>query len=290
MEREARRKRIVERGSDRLALISGRIDSLDPPSSPNSFHGGSSTYSTPRDDFRGHAHSALDSAIKSTVFFEDHRHGGNDTSNIWSRHDIDDGVSQVKATKSEAKVAEVEQSEVKSVLRPISAAKSGNEVESSHVPTTVSNSSCDANAKPPRKPPFSDFFGSITPREINSCIITSENTRVFCSIAISILVVLSHVNLPRKVVKSKSLIAWRPLYVVLLTDLMIVAARLALYVQRGSEKAEQDKEQRFQEDGHNWGSAMKLLEFGLVLHQTIRAIFIDCSFYLAIVVCGLSLV
>ncbi|XP_022842652.1 uncharacterized protein LOC111366186 [Olea europaea var. sylvestris] len=290
MEREARRKRIMEGGSDRLALISGRVHSMDPLSSPNSFSGQSSTYSTPGDNYRGHAYSESDSGINNTVFFPDHRHGGDDTSNIQSRHDIfDDGDSQVKVTKFEAKVAEVEQSEVKSVLTPLSAAKPGNEVESSLVATTVSKASYDANAKPFQKP-FGNLFSSRTPREINSCIITSENTRVFCSIVIAILVVLSHVNFPCKVVKSKSLIAWRPLYVVLLTDLMIVAARLALYVQRGSDKAEQDEEQRFQEDGHNWGSAIKLLEFGLVLHQTVRAVFIDCSFYLVIVVCGLSLV
>lgn len=65
----------MEGGSDRLALISGRVHSMDPLSSPNSFSGQSSTYSTPGDNYRGHAYSESDSGINNTVFFPDHRHG-----------------------------------------------------------------------------------------------------------------------------------------------------------------------------------------------------------------------
>ncbi|KAK4428077.1 hypothetical protein Salat_1576700 [Sesamum alatum] len=98
--------------------------------------------------------------------------------------------------------------------------------------------------------------------------------------------ILSHVNLPHVLVKSKSLIAYRPLYAVLLIDMLIVAARLALYAQG----REVEQEPNFEFDGCNWLGAIKMLEWGMVLHHTLRAILIDCSFYLAIVVCGLSLV
>ncbi|KAG8379930.1 hypothetical protein BUALT_Bualt07G0140900 [Buddleja alternifolia] len=134
---------------------------------------------------------------------------------------------------------------------------------------------------------FIHYMLTITPKEINSSIVSSEDTRVICSIVVAILVVLSHVNLPHSAVKSKSLIAYRPLYVVLLTDVLIVGARLALYTRC---REEEDKEAKVEEGGENWGGAVKLLEWGLVLHQTLRAIFIDCSFYVAIVVCGLSIV
>ncbi|GFP88882.1 hypothetical protein PHJA_001031900 [Phtheirospermum japonicum] len=140
------------------------------------------------------------------------------------------------------------------------------------------------NANLPYKP-FEYHLSSISPKEINFSIISSENTRVVCSFVIAVLVVLSHVNLPHNVVESKSLIAYRPLYALLLTDALIVAARLALY----SEGKEDDNEIKFKGGNNNWDGAVKLLEWGLVLHQTVRAVFIDCSCYVAIVVCGLSM-
>ncbi|KAL3631867.1 hypothetical protein CASFOL_024851 [Castilleja foliolosa] len=141
------------------------------------------------------------------------------------------------------------------------------------------------NANLPYKP-FEYHLSSISPKEINFSIISSENTRVVCSFVIAVLVVLSHINLPHHVVESNSLIAYRPLYALLLTDTLIVAARLALY----SEEKEDDNEVKFEGGNNNWDGAVKLLEWGLVLHQTVRAVFIDCSFYVAIVVCGLSMV
>lgn len=130
------------------------------------------------------------------------------------------------------------------------------------------------------------LLSSVTPSEINFSIISSEDTRVICAVALAIMVVLSHVTLPHdKVVRPKSLITYRPLFVVLLTDVFIVGVRLAPYTQIRKE----DKKSSIEEDEDNWGRAFKLLEFGLVLHQMIRALFIDCSFYLVIVICGLSL-
>lgn len=130
-----------------------------------------------------------------------------------------------------------------------------------------------------------------TLKDINTCIISSENMRVFCSIMIALLVVLSYMNLPRKIVKSKSVIASTPLYVLLLTDFTIVIGRLILEKWRGTESPKEEQEEPGdQMDGHNWGGAVKVLEMGIVLHQTLRAVFIDCSFYMVIVVCGLSLI
>jgi hypothetical protein len=43
------------------------------------------------------------------------------------------------------------------------------------------------------------------------------------------------------------------------------------------------------EDGDNWVGAVKLLERGLTVYQAVRGIFIDCSVYLVVVICALSL-
>lgn len=127
------------------------------------------------------------------------------------------------------------------------------------------------------------------PKDINSSIIYSENTRVFCSIMIALLVVVSYANLPRHIVRSKSTIASRPLYVLLVTDLMIVGLRL-YFTKQSLTKTAVEKPESSQGDGSNWDEAVKFLEWGLVVYQTLRAIFIDCSFYTVVVVCGFSLI
>lgn len=134
-----------------------------------------------------------------------------------------------------------------------------------------------------------NFFSS---KRINSCIIASERTRASCSLIIACLVLISYIDYPifgTNLVSSESIIASRPLYIVLLTDITIVFARL--YRQRGESSEEvQEESMVSQEDGHNWVAAVKLLERGLVVYQSIRGIFIDCSVYLVVVICGLSLV
>nr|KYP54212.1 hypothetical protein KK1_000387 [Cajanus cajan] len=88
---------------------------------------------------------------------------------------------------------------------------------------------------------------------------------------------------------SKSVFASRPLYILLLTDVTIVLARL--HGAKGSVLEETTEEENVKApgDGHNWGDAVKLLERGLVAYQAIRGLFIDGSIYLVVVVCGTSL-
>ncbi|KAF7134820.1 hypothetical protein RHSIM_Rhsim08G0221500 [Rhododendron simsii] len=132
-------------------------------------------------------------------------------------------------------------------------------------------------------------FHYLNAKEINSCIVGSEIIRVFCAVIIALLVVLSNINLPRNIVKSRSTIASRPLYILLLTDVIIVVVRL-LEKQRSLEKTQEEEKHGMQGDGQNWAGAFKILEIGLVFYQIVRALFIDCSFYMVVVICGLSLV
>ncbi|KAK4361941.1 hypothetical protein RND71_017182 [Anisodus tanguticus] len=101
--------------------------------------------------------------------------------------------------------------------------------------------------------------------------------------------VLSYAHLPHSIARSNSFIASRPLYILLLTDLTIVIARIVRKEVVPDEERAEDRE-RGKDFRHNWDGALSILEYGLVLYQTIRAIFIDCSFYLVIVICGLSLI
>ena len=91
-----------------------------------------------------------------------------------------------------------------------------------------------------------------------------------------------------------SVVASRPLYILLLTDATIVFARLYLKNRvddHGENSLEEEEIPQVQDDNaHNWIQAVKFLERGLVLYQAIRGIFIDFSVYAVIVICGLSFV
>ncbi|XP_022714508.1 uncharacterized protein LOC111274132 [Durio zibethinus] len=133
-----------------------------------------------------------------------------------------------------------------------------------------------------------DFFSS---KRLNSCIIASERTRSFCALLIALFVLLSYSDytlLGMNIFRSESIVASRPLYIIFLTDLTVVLGRLFLDKKGDSEEAEEEKA-GCQNNKRNWEGAVKLLERGLVVYQTIRALFIDCSIYAVVVICGLSL-
>lgn len=140
-----------------------------------------------------------------------------------------------------------------------------------------------SSAQPSDRP---NLFSS---KRLNSCILESEGTRGCCAFIIAVLVVLSYVGYPlfgSHIVKSGSVVASRPLYILLLTDVTIVFARL-LNAQRNSEEAVEERKVP-KEENQNWDGAVKVLERGLVAYQSIRAVFIDCSIYMVVVICGLS--
>ncbi|CAL5359092.1 unnamed protein product [Camellia sinensis] len=114
-------------------------------------------------------------------------------------------------------------------------------VESSRVSSTVQNTSISTSDSDHHVEPHvyrSKFF---TPNQISCAIAVSESTRIYCSLPAAILVVLSHVGLP--VLGShivKSTIFFGPLYLVLLTNVSIVLAQLLLGKQRRLERIEQE--------------------------------------------------
>lgn len=244
MEREARRKKIKSREMDRMALITGRMKTFDPNVvKSSSFSHNNREEEDHLPDLTKHSRSSSEPPPPE-----------NDVVGLFPDHPYDgeEDFSKQNATN-------ISQKEV--ALQALVTSR---------------------GAPLPGKQ-FEYHLNSITPRDINFSIISSENTRAICSFVIAVLVVLSHINLPHKVIKSKSLIDYRPLYAVMLSDLLIVSATLALL----SQGKENEREAKLEKDV-NWDGAVKLLEWGLILYQTIRAVFIDCSLYLAIVVCGLA--
>lgn len=127
-------------------------------------------------------------------------------------------------------------------------------------------------------------------KELSSCIVASESTRIICSISIALLVVLSYIDYPLlgvNIVNSKSIIALRPLYMLLVTEFTVLFAYLVLKKGRFGDLEEDARVLKAGEV--NWERAERLLEGGLVAHQMVRAVFIDLSVYVVLVICILSL-
>lgn len=251
MERKSeRRRRIVERGSERIAFINSvHLDNVEDSASSHLLH----TISSPN-----------------------------------NRHDtVDDEF--LRETTSDLEPEEVPKlskfaTDTEALRLPLSPISSRNKLPLSHITSRIHKVASDRKSSLKQ---YGIHLNLYSLKELNFCIIASETTRVSCSIVIALLVVLSNINLHRNIVKSRSFISSNPLYILLLTDVTIVIGWLTVNRLRLSEKIEE--EVRLKEDKDIWGGAFRILEFGLVAHQTIRAIFIDFSFYAVIVVCGLSL-
>ncbi|KAJ1429080.1 hypothetical protein SESBI_08432 [Sesbania bispinosa] len=309
---EERRRRIAERGSDRMALITGRINAL-PPTPPSSTS--SPTYRHPARHAQSLSVFAFDSnsdndnnnqnqlpprharphSVASTAFSveynDDHTGRGEDktdTSNPFARlkHQTGFKYSNLNNFVPEMDVEHLlEDSDTISEANNHQVSEAdGDKIKS----FSVTSSAKDAAVAPlpplhtqqPKKPGRHrhTFFSS---RELNSCILASEKIRALSSLTIALLVVFYYMV-------SESILGSRPLYMVLLTDITIVVARLqlgkagVLEEETGGEKVEGHG------DAQSWGDAVKLMERGLVAYQALRGIFIDCSIYLVVVVCAIS--
>ncbi|EXB74485.1 hypothetical protein L484_026179 [Morus notabilis] len=246
--REERRRRIVERGSDRMALITGRLQSLVPSTPPPS-------------------------PISSSSFPYNHMsYAGSENKKIAKEAVSDDQEEKDCNIGSQIECGQEQEYKKKNIQ-------------------TSSESSSSTLLQIKRRP---KFFSS---KRLNSSIIVSETPRIFCALIIAFLVVLSYVDYPlfgRNIVTTESVVASRPLYILLLTDVSIVIARLHLENRRAPEdegaEGQEEEVLRIRDDGHDWTQALRFLERGLVVYQAIRGIFIDCSVYAVVVICGLSLV
>ncbi|EEF46502.1 uncharacterized protein LOC8274534 [Ricinus communis] len=275
--RQERRRRIVERGSDRLALITGQIQNLN--ESPSS---------TPTYQQRHHAHTES----SPSIMYSPYDHSQINAEGL-------DGASVAKLTKLRTINGIPESKNFDSPKKPESRFRNNATSPEKIRPqvfdtkTEIQESVIVATNSPLVPNESNHHYRFFSSKRINACIISSERRRAMCSLIVAFLVVISHIGYPlfsANIVRSESVIASRPLYIILLTDVAIVLGHMFHESgNNGSEEAEAERMEPNKEDGDNWDGAVKLLERGLVLYQAIRGIFIDCSVYLVVVISGLSL-
>ncbi|KAL1546217.1 hypothetical protein AAHA92_22846 [Salvia divinorum] len=186
--REARRRRIIERGSDRLALISGRIQSLPPD--PDQFISPPPAIDSPQQE-----EAASNSLLPN-----------------------DESV-QEKGQEPALSDLTVDPSPLESYngssIPSRSVALHDTKEEPSQIPSS-------AQQRPAQDRQREDAL--FTPDKIRLAVAASENTRMFCSIAAAVLVIASFMGLP--IVGFRGIMLFRPFYLLLLTNITVVLGRL----------------------------------------------------------------
>ncbi|PKI66006.1 hypothetical protein CRG98_013591 [Punica granatum] len=130
----------------------------------------------------------------------------------------------------------------------------------------------------------------INPGQISSAIATSTSTRLLCSVIWGLLVVLSSIGFP--ILGSwiiRSMLTFRPLYLLLLTNVTIVAACIMSHKQPGHDRPTREENRNPSNDESGWVNHVGTsLELGFLLMKVLDAIVMDCSLYAVVVVSGLS--
>ncbi|XP_042481944.1 uncharacterized protein LOC122062395 [Macadamia integrifolia] len=287
--RDARRRKIVDRGSDRLALISGRIQNLS--SSPLEPHH-STTVSSPDFSFDNLKQQSRRSTLSTVPFHGEEDASGTDSPKYEIRNESASHAAIGTISKMDPQLLKCETSPdyQRTVPLDIDGKAPASITLSSSKAQNLSTSKVDA--EPPRSEPQRLHSRIFTASRISSSISASERIRLHCSIGIALIVVLSHLRFP--LIGSnfvRSTILSKPVYLILLTDVTLVLGRLLFEEKGHSGKVQEAATQEPSEDGYDWADGLgKALEMGLLLHRVIGAAFLDCSVYLVIVVCGLSVV
>lgn len=121
-----------------------------------------------------------------------------------------------------------------------------------------------------------------TPQEMTKAITATESNRFLASVAIAFLVVLSNWGLDIGGAITRVLVGTRPLLFLIVTNITIVLATLM---------ENKDPNARSRPVGINLGSADglgQMLEIGLLLQKALGALLIDCSVCAVIMICFLG--
>ncbi|GLT55450.1 hypothetical protein SLA2020_285700 [Shorea laevis] len=280
--RESRRRKIVERGADRLAFIQGRISTLPANSQDESTSGTSQPpVSLAQDPPPTVYHQATVSACAEEEAAFPDLPTQDSLADVGLTNAYEGGVDgEVESHVGETGVEG----------STVSALNFSREVEQFLASTSDQSPAISTSRTIESSEPQTRKYNHFTPKLIISAITLSERMRLFCSITVAILVVFSRLGLP--LLGSgiiKSIINFGALYLVLLTNLTIVIARLLFCDHGAIERPVNGETKSAPTDEYGWAKQLsKTLDLGLVMQKVLDAAFMDCGVYTIIIVCGLS--
>ncbi|KAL2897655.1 Auxin efflux carrier component 1a [Bienertia sinuspersici] len=284
--REARRRRILEGGQDRLALITGRkpnlssddkdADTSPPFASQQDFHNDLRSHLLPSDQpsvsQTEEDKSAYSMYNRASNFSQDDALGGRNKEEAFRRKP--EPVNELSLRKTEP-VTEPSRSSAPEDRRKGEA--------SSGIQKALDTALTVAQRIP---------ISNVSSQQINVAVAMTEHDRLLCAVTIAILVVLSSAGFP---IVSTKLFRWillfRPLFFVLITNITLIIRRLLPDNRKNLTRLDKDNSSMpLLSDGYAWAEeAGRALELGLMLQNLTSSLFMDCSLYATIVVFGLSL-
>ncbi|XP_010546484.1 PREDICTED: uncharacterized protein LOC104818564 [Tarenaya hassleriana] len=271
--REARRRKIIERGSDRLAFITGQIHSIpDPPPSD----------SPPLSESQLRTDESLlnpiplpDQILSDEISSQQENISDGMLDNNES-YRADHNVYQSKARLPQPQMsietsANVPASEPRDTIQP-----------SPTTSTTQTTSARDLSAHQSLLP-LGHVTKVITPKHVGAAIDASEYTRVFSSLAIALLVILSCFGFSSLNV----IISFRPVFLLLLTDATIVLGRVLLNHREDPSTASRRENTVTTSDQGIAEQVGNAVEMALMIKKIMNAVLMDFSVYAVILICGL---
>ncbi|KAL0557736.1 hypothetical protein IC582_006287 [Cucumis melo] len=297
-QREARRRRILERGSDRLALITGQIQSLPSSSaSPPPYDQNTDSSSQPLisnlQDLRPPPNSDQPTVLcerTDDCFTWVVSHDKDKTVGSSLPHN-DPQISVRSSTYDGTSTAPLmgKSNEIESAVA--STPEDSGRAPPCFSPSEGQDAPLSTFARDQHSKPKLPLVSSFSINELSLAISESEKTRLCFSTIIAFLVVASCVKFPflgQSVMRF--LFGFRPLYLVLLTNATIVLGRLLFTKQKGFRVSDRRDSQVNPPEGQSSVEQIgKVLEASLVAQKAMGAILMDCSVFAVIVVSGLSL-
>ncbi|CAN6826854.1 unnamed protein product [Brassica oleracea] len=262
--REARRRKILERGSDRLAFITGQINGVPPPP-PSSL---SQSHLSPETiPSRDEIPTERETGSLSCVGFDD---PGSDIAAFTSHQE---NISEASMLDNMDPI--IHQSRADS-LQPPKFTESLAEASDSDPR--------DATIQPSPATPSVAFtpLVTITPKHIGAAIDASEYARMFSSILIALLVVLSHLGFS----SLGSIVSFRPVFLLLLTDATIVLGRILLS-HHGDPPSASRRENSVMNGLGIADQVGNALEMVMMMKKIMNAVSMDFSLYAVFLICGL---
>ncbi|XP_010925051.1 uncharacterized protein [Elaeis guineensis] len=283
--REARRRKILERGSDRLAFITGQSPSLTPSSSSSSplpptlqpqqhqEQENPRSTTTTTAGMEEHKHQPIDQTFDTKV--ED------DEEELFPERDADGEFSSCETSSEFAKCKMGKR--FQGGMRKEAAANAeqdGKIAEPSTSPLVHISSDQVVDTAPYVNSPM--IHQVLTSKQISCAISASENIRLLCAVSIALLVVMSTRGYCFGIIPNL-----RPLYLVLLTDTTVIIGHLFVSQKSYGKDGEEARRTRQEEFGlaNNIGNA---LEIGLLFQKALNAAFMDCSICAVIMISGLA--
>ncbi|XP_009125616.1 uncharacterized protein LOC103850595 [Brassica rapa] len=268
--REARRRKILERGSDRLAFITGQINNVPPP--PSSDPTSLSQSHLPTDESSSDTVTPREQILtdRETVFTS--RQENISDASIFDT--VDHTIHQSRA----------ESLQPRKYTETMGEASASNPRDTTLQPSPATSSTQTSSvvdlASSQAFTPLVNFVNTITPRHIGAAIDASEYARMFSSLVIALLVILSHLGFSSL---GSSIVSLRPVLLLLLTDATIVLGRVLL-THHGAPSSASRRENSGQGIADQVGNA---LETVMMIKKIMDAISMDFSLYAVILICGL---